>query len=138
MEDPKDWNAGVIEEFRANEGRVSGAFEGAPMLLLTTTGAKTGLPRTKPMMYLPDGDRWIVIASKGGADTHPDWYRNLKANPDVTVEVGTQTLPAVATEILGPERDELYAKQAARYPGFADYERKTARKIPVIALDRAS
>jgi deazaflavin-dependent oxidoreductase (nitroreductase family) len=137
MEDEKDWNAGVIEEFRANEGKVSGQFEGAPMLLLTTTGAKTGLARTNPMMYLPDGDRWVVIASKAGADTHPDWFYNLSAHPEVTVEVGSEKFPAIATEVTGTERDELYAKQAGLYPGFAEYEQQTSRKIPVIRLARA-
>jgi deazaflavin-dependent oxidoreductase (nitroreductase family) len=131
-----DWNSKVIEEFRANQGRVGGGFTGAPMLLLTTTGRRTGERRTNPMMYLADGDRLLVFASKGGAPTHPDWYRNLVANPSVTVEVGTETYPAHAVVLKGEERDRLYAEQSARYPGFGDYQRKTDRIIPVVALLR--
>ncbi len=131
-----DWNAKIIEEFRTNEGRVGGPFEGAPMVLLTTTGAKTGQQRTNPMMYLADGDRLLVFASKAGADTHPDWYHNLVANPDVTVELGSEAFHARATPVTGPERDELYARQAALYPGFKGYEEKTTRLIPVVALVR--
>jgi deazaflavin-dependent oxidoreductase (nitroreductase family) len=131
-----DWNAAVIEEFRANEGRVGGQFDGAPILLLTTRGRRTGQPRTNPMMYLPDGDRLIVFASKSGAPTHPDWYRNLVADPQVTVEVGTESYRARATPLHGQERDELYAEQARRYPGFAEYEARTDRIIPVVALVR--
>ena len=131
-----DWNSKVIEEFRANEGRVGGGFTGAPMLLLTTTGRRSGERRTNPMMYLADGDRLLVFASKGGAPTHPDWYRNLVANPRVTVEVATETYPAKAVVVTGEERDRLYAEQSARYPGFGDYQRKTDRVIPVVALIR--
>jgi deazaflavin-dependent oxidoreductase (nitroreductase family) len=131
-----DWNSKVIEEFRANEGRVGGRFDGAPMLLLTTTGRRSGERRTNPMMYLPDGDRLLVFASKGGAPTNPDWYRNLVANPGVTVEVGTQTYPAQAVVLTGEERDRYYAEQSARYPGFAEYQRNTDRVIPVVALIR--
>jgi deazaflavin-dependent oxidoreductase (nitroreductase family) len=137
MASANEWNAKIIAEFRANEGRVGGQFEGAPILLLTTKGAKSGLPRTSPMMYLPDGDRVLVFASYAGAPSNPDWYRNLSVNPDVTVEVGTQTYAATAQDVTGPERDALYAKQAALYPGFADYERKTTRVIPVVALNRS-
>lgn len=132
---PNDRNAGIIEEFRANAGRVGGFFEGKTLLLLHTRGAKTGLPRTNPLVYLPDGERFVVIASKGGAPSDPDWFRNLVADPNVTVEVGTQTIPARAVVITGPERDELYARQAERLPAFADYERKATRTIPVIALE---
>jgi len=132
----EDWNKTIIEEFRANRGRVGGQFEGAPLLLLTATGAKTGQQRTTPVMYLPDGDRYIIIASKGGAPTNPDWYHNLMANPEATIEVGTESFRARATEVTGEERDELYRRQAILYPGFADYEQKTIRKIPVIALER--
>lgn len=138
MPDPSDWNAAIIEEFRANAGKVGGPFEGATMLLLHTKGAKSGLPRTNPLVYLPDGDRFVVIASKGGAPEDPQWYRNLLADPNVEVEVGTRTIPVRATVITGPERDELYARQVERRPAFADYERKTARKIPVIALEPVS
>jgi deazaflavin-dependent oxidoreductase (nitroreductase family) len=131
-----DWNTKIIEEFRGNEGRVGGPFEGAPVLLLTTTGRRTGERRTNPMMYLADGDRLLVFASKGGAPTHPDWYRNLVADPQVTVEVGTESYPAHATALEGEERDRLYAEQSRRYPGFAEYQRNTSRVIPVVALVR--
>jgi len=132
---PNDRNAGIIEEFRANAGRVGGFFEGKTLLLLHTRGAKTGLPRTNPLVYLPDGERFVVIASKGGAPSDPDWFRNLVADPNVTVEVGTRTIPARAVVVTGPERAELYARQAERLPAFAGYERKTTRTIPVIALE---
>ena len=129
-----DWNSKIIAEFRANEGRVGGPFEGAPMVLLTTTGAKSGKRRTSPMMYLREDGRTYVFASKAGADTNPDWYHNLVANPEVTAEIGTQTHQATATPVTGPERDRIYAEQAKRYPGFAEYERKTSRVIPVVEL----
>ena len=135
---PNDRNAGIIEEFRANEGRVGGFFEGKTLLLLHTRGAKTGLPRTNPLVYLPDGERFVIIASKGGAPSDPDWFRNLVADPNVTVEVGTRTILARAVVVTGPERDELFARQAERLPAFADYERKTTRTIPVIALEPVS
>lgn len=131
-----DFNQGIIEEFRANGGVVGGPFAGAPMILLATTGAKSGHRRINPLVYLPDGDRFIIIASKGGAPTHPDWYHNLVAHPDTTVEVGTETIPVTAEVLAGEERDRLYAKQAALRPAFAEYETKTARKIPVVALHR--
>jgi deazaflavin-dependent oxidoreductase (nitroreductase family) len=137
MTEPNDWNAKIIAEFRANQGRVGGPFEGAPLLLLTTTGRRSGQLRTSPMMYLADGDRWLVFASKAGADTDPDWYLNLLANPKVTVEVGTDTVDAVATPLRGEERDRYYAEQGRRYPGFAEYQEKTDRVIPVVALTRA-
>ena len=136
MTTPNDWNNAVIKEFRENGGKVGGRFEGAPVLLLTTKGAKTGKTRVNPMMYLPKGNRMFVFASKAGAPTNPDWYHNLIANPDVTVEVGTETFPARATPLTGEERDEIYAKQASLYPGFADYEKRTTRKIPVVVLIR--
>lgn len=135
-----DWNAfndPIIEEFRANEGRVGGMFEGAPMVLLTTTGAKTGAARVTPLMYLPRGERMMVFASKGGAPTNPDWYHNLVAHPDVTIEVGSETFPATATVVSREERDQAYAEQAERYPQFAEYERTAGeRTIPVVALER--
>ena len=131
-----DWNNQVISEFRTNEGKVGGPFKGAPLLLLTTTGAKSGQPRTSPLMYLPDGERMLIFASKGGAPTNPDWYHNLMAHPQATVEVGTETFNVTATPVTGEERDRLYAIQAKRYSGFADYQAKTTRKIPVIALER--
>ena len=138
MSTPNNWNDQIISEFRANHGKVGGPFEGAPLLLLHTTGARSGQQRVSPVMYLPDENRYLVFASKAGADTNPDWYHNLAAHPQAQIEVGDQTLDVEATEIKGPERDELYALQASRYPGFADYQRKTARVIPVIALTERS
>jgi len=135
MSDPNDWNAKIIEEFHANEGKIGGVFEGATMLLLHTEGAKTGLPRVNPLVYLPDGDRYVVFASKGGAPTNPHWYRNLLADPNVTIEVGTETIAVKANMIAGPERDELYARQVERFASFAEYERTTTRVIPVNALE---
>ena len=129
-------NIPVITEFRERGGKVGGRFEGAPVLLLTTKGAKTGKTRLNPLMYLPDGDRMLVFASKGGDPNSPDWYHNLVANPNVLVEVRTETFPVTATIITGTERDELYAKQAALYPVFAEYQKRTTRRIPVIALAR--
>lgn len=131
-----DFNTAVIEEFRANHGKVGGNFEGAPLLLLHSVGAKSGEVRVNPMMYLPDGDRFLVFASKAGAPTNPDWCHNLKANPEATIEVGDEVIEVRAEELPRAERDEKYAEQAARYPGFADYERKTDRVIPVVALTR--
>jgi len=138
MPGANDRNARIIEEFRANEGKVGGYFAGRPMLLLHTKGRKTGLPRTNPVVYLPDGDRFVIIASKGGAPKDPQWYRNLVADPNVEIEVGTRTIPVKAVVITGPERDELYARQVEKMPAFADYERKTERTIPVIALEPVS
>jgi deazaflavin-dependent oxidoreductase (nitroreductase family) len=136
MADVNDWNSKVIAEFRANEGRVGGPFEGAPVLLLTTTGRKSGQQRVTPMMYLADDGRLLVFASKSGAPVHPDWYHNLVANPQVIVEVGTETFPARASVLEGEERNQKYAEQARRYPGFAEYEAATDRVIPVVALVR--
>ncbi len=138
MPDANDWNRGIIDEFRANGGQVGGQFAGAPLLLLTTTGAKSGQPRTNPMMYLADGDRLVVFASKAGAPTNPDWYHNLVANPTATVEVGTDRYEVDATVTTGEERDRLFARQAGLYPGFAEYEEKTTRTIPVVALTRVA
>ena len=132
-----DWNTRIIEDFRANEGRVGGQFEGAPLLLLHTIGARSGTERVNPMMYLDlDGHRY-VFASKAGADTNPDWYHNLLAHPEVTVEEGTETYRATATPISGPERDRVYQEQARRYPGFAEYQSKTTRVIPVVEVTPA-
>ena len=136
MADRNDWNRQTIEAFRKNGGKVGGMWEGRPLLLLTTTGAKSGRRHTIPTMYLRDGDRLLVFASKGGAPTHPDWYHNLVAHPQVTVEVGTETYNATATVLTGEERDRLYARQAELYPQFGEYQSKTTRKIPVIALER--
>ncbi len=133
----ENWNSKVIDEFRANHGRVGGNFAGAPLLLLGTTGARTGEQRVNPMMYLDGADRLYVFASFAGRPENPAWYHNLKANPTVTVEVGDEVYEATATELTGPERDEIFAEQARRYPGFAGYQEKTTRVIPVIALTRA-
>lgn len=132
-----DWNKAIIEEFRANEGKVGGAFAGRPLLLLHTTGAKTGQQRVNPLAYTRDGDRLVVIASKGGAPTHPDWYYNLLANSQVTVEVGTERFPARALVASEPERTRLFDQMVAESPGFADYQRKTTRVLPVIVLTRS-
>ncbi|MEO3805857.1 nitroreductase family deazaflavin-dependent oxidoreductase [Nonomuraea sp. B1E8] len=133
----QDFNQQVIDEFRANEGRVGGMFEGAPLLLLTTTGAKSGKQSTTPLMYLPDGDRHVVIASAGGADKHPAWYHNLRATPKATIEVGVDTFEARAVAVEGEERDRLYARMVAQAPQFAEYEAKTTRRIPVVVLEPA-
>ncbi len=127
------WNRQVIEEFHTNEGKVNG---GNSLLLLRTTGARSGKQRVNPLAYTTDGERLVIIASKGGMPTNPDWYHNIVAHPDVTVEIGTETFEARATVVEGPERDELYAKQAAIMPNFAEYQEKTTRKIPVIVLTR--
>jgi deazaflavin-dependent oxidoreductase (nitroreductase family) len=130
-----DWNAKIIEEFRANAGNVGGQFEGAPLLLLHSVGARSGLPRLNPMMYQPVGDSYAVFASKAGADTNPDWFHNLIANPEATIEVGTRTIEVTARVLDDAERDPVWQEQKRRYPGFADYETKTSRVIPVVVLD---
>ena len=133
------WNENIIEEFRRNEGRVGGYFEGATVLLLHTTGRRTGKDHVTPVVYLPDDDHWVVVGSKGGAPSDPDWVRNLEADPDVTIEVGTETIPGKATKVLrgGEEWEALYARQVERRPGFAEYLDKTEgiRTIPVIVLE---
>jgi len=134
--DMKSFNEAIVHEFRANGGKVGGQFEGAPRLLLTTTGAKTDRRLTSPLVYARDGDRLLVFASNAGAPTNPAWYHNLVANPTVTVEVGTETFEARATVVTGEERDRLFAEQAKRMPGFATYQQNTTRVIPVVALER--
>lgn len=131
-----DWNAGIIDEFRANAGTVGGPFEGAPMLILHTTGARSGSERVHPLVYQADGDRLVIFGSKGGAPTHPGWYHNLVANPEVTVEVGTETIALRARVAEGDERERLWTRQKQVMPGFADYEAKTSRQIPVVILER--
>jgi deazaflavin-dependent oxidoreductase (nitroreductase family) len=131
-----DWNAGIIDEFRANAGTVGGPFEGARMLILHTTGARSGSERVHPLVYQADGDRLVIFGSKGGAPTHPGWYHNLVANPEVTVEVGTETIPVRARVAEGAERERLWTRQKQVMPGFADYEAKTSRQIPVVILER--
>jgi deazaflavin-dependent oxidoreductase (nitroreductase family) len=135
-ESVKDWNASVITEFRANQGKVGGPFEGAPVLLLHTKGAKSGEERINPMMYLDYEGKRYVFASYAGAPTNPDWYHNLVANPTVTVELGTETFEATATPVSLEERDRIYPVQVERAPGFGEYELKTTRKIPVVELVR--
>jgi deazaflavin-dependent oxidoreductase (nitroreductase family) len=136
MADMNDWNQRIIDEFRTNEGRVGGNFEGAPLLLLHHLGRKSGTERVSPMMYQPVGDDLAVFASKAGADTHPDWYLNLLAHPDVEVEVGTDRVAVRARDLPAEERDPIWEKQKQDYPGFADYESKTSRTIPVVLLER--
>lgn len=132
------WNQQVIAEFRANEGRVGGMFEGAPMVIVHTTGARSGAARENPLVPLIDGDRMFIFASKGGAPDNPDWYYNLRANPAVRVEYGTETFDATAVEIADEaERARRYASQVEKFASFADYETMTTRRIPVIELVRA-
>ncbi|GAA3582472.1 nitroreductase family deazaflavin-dependent oxidoreductase [Amycolatopsis ultiminotia] len=133
-----DFNQQVIDEFHANGGKVGGEpFEGKNLVLLTHTGAKSGKRRVLPLVYTTDGSRYVIVASKGGSDTNPDWYHNLRANPRVTLEIGTETFEATATEITDrAERDRLYAGMVAHQPAFADYEKKTTRLIPVFVLER--
>jgi deazaflavin-dependent oxidoreductase (nitroreductase family) len=131
-----DFNTPIIDEFRANAGRLGGNFEGAPMLLLHSTGAKSGKERVNPMMYQAVGDDVAVFASKAGAPTNPDWYHNLVAHPDATVEIGTETRRVRARVAAGAERTRIWEIQKERYPGFAEYERQTDREIPVVILER--
>lgn len=131
-----DWNKAIIEEFRANAGKVGGHFASQTLLLLHTKGAKSGLERINPVVTYADGNRYVIIASKGGAPTDPDWYKNLVANPEVEVEIGTERFPAVATVVSEPERTQLYEKMEAINPGFTDYKTKTTRVLPVITLTR--
>ncbi|HEV7175054.1 MAG TPA: nitroreductase family deazaflavin-dependent oxidoreductase [Solirubrobacteraceae bacterium] len=131
---PQDFNAQIIEEFRANKGVVGGPFEGATLLLLHHVGAKSGKDRVNPLVYNRDGDRYVVFASKAGAPTNPDWYHNLKAHPNITIEVGTDTIDVVASEASGEERDRLFAAQVERSPQFGEYQSNTDRAIPVVLL----
>ena len=135
---PEDFNSKIIAEFRDNGGKVGGPFEGAPLLLLHTTGAKSGRERINPMMYETIGDGFAVFASKGGAPTNPDWFRNLVANPHVTAEIGTQTLELTARVAGDAARAPIWDAWKKKYTGFADYEAKTSRQIPVVLLDRVS
>jgi deazaflavin-dependent oxidoreductase (nitroreductase family) len=133
-----DFNKNLISEFRANGGKVTGMFAGAPLLLLKTKGAKSGEERTTPLVYTRDGDRYVVIASKGGAPTNPAWFHNLVANPKAIVEVGTDKFEVHSSVVEGEERNRLYAAQAALMPNFDEYQRNTARRIPVVVLERVS
>lgn len=136
MSDGNDFNSRVITEFRANDGKLGGPFEGADLLLLTTTGAKSGHERVNPVMYRTEGDDLYVFASKSGAPTNPDWFRNLVANPDVGVEFGTDSFRARAEVITGAERDRIYAAHADRYPNFVEYQDGLDRVIPVVLLHK--
>lgn len=138
MDDILTFNEQLITEFRANGGNVGGQFANAPLLLLTTTGAKSGQPRTSPLVYTTDGDRLIIIASKGGAPTHPAWYHNLRTHPQVEVEVGTERFAATATEAEEPERTRLFNQMATQMPNFAEYQQHTPRVLPVIILQRTA
>jgi deazaflavin-dependent oxidoreductase (nitroreductase family) len=134
MSSERERNAQIIAEFRANEGRVGGHFEGRTLLLLTTTGARTGTAHTTPVIYLRDADRYVIFGSNGGAARHPGWYHNVRVNPDVLVEVGTESFRAAAAVLDGPERDELFRRQADRDPSFDGYQAGMARVMPVVAL----
>ena len=136
MSEFADFNQKVIEEFRANDGKVGGMFDGATIVLLGTTGAKSGKARLNPLMARREGDDLLIFASMAGAPRNPDWYYNLKANPQVNVEVGTESYAAEAVEVAGAERDRVYSQMASDYPQFAEYEQKTDRTIPVVALKR--
>ena len=131
-----DWNKATIDEFRANKGKVGGYFEGTDLLLLHTKGAKSGLERVNPVAYFIEDNRYVIIASKGGADTNPDWYHNLLAHPEVSVEVGTEQFQAIAKAASEPERTKLYEKMESINPGFTEYKHKTSRIIPVVTLTR--
>jgi deazaflavin-dependent oxidoreductase (nitroreductase family) len=131
---PNDFNAGVIEEFRASGGKAGGIFDGKPLLLLHNVGARSGTRHVTPLVYLDDDGRHVIFASKGGAPNNPGWFHNLKAEPNVSIEVGSDTLDVVAEEATGAERERLYSIQEEQQPQFAEYAQKTDRKIPVIVL----
>jgi deazaflavin-dependent oxidoreductase (nitroreductase family) len=138
MADGNDYNQRIIDEFRANSGKVGGEWDGYHLLLLHSTGAKTGQHRVNPVGYRPDGDRFVVLGSNGGAPTHPDWYHNLRANPQVTVEVGNERLDARARVAANDERDRLWREFKKEIPVLADYEQNTSRQIPVVVLERVA
>lgn len=131
-----EFNQTIIDEFRANDGKVGGDFDGVPMLLLHHRGAKTGTERVTPLVYRPDGDDWVIFASKAGAPNHPHWYLNLTANPDTTIEVGNETIDVTATDATGEQRTRLWEAQKRDAPQFAEYEANTDRTIPVVVLSR--
>lgn len=134
----EDYTRALVNEYRENGGKVSGMFAGTPLLLLTTIGAKSGKPRVTPLIYTTDGDRLVIIASNGGEPSNPNWYHNLIANPVATVELGTEKFQIRANVANPTDHDHLYAKMVEKWPGFAEYERKTTRKIPVFVLARVS
>ncbi len=138
MTDFNEFNRGVIDEFRTNAGVVGGTFAGAPMILVNHVGAKSGKAYTSPLVYTRDGDNFVIIASKGGAPEHPQWFHNLVANPDITVEVGTETIPVKARVAEGEERARLYRAQADAMPNFDEYAAATTREIPVVVLEPTS
>ena len=138
MSQMDEFNKKVIEDFRANGGNVGGQFKGAPMVLLTHTGAKSGKTYTTPLVYSRDGDRVVIIASKAGSDTNPDWYHNLRAHPEVTLEIGGEKFQARAKAATGAERERLFDQQAKMMPLFDDYRKKTKREIPVMVLERVA
>jgi deazaflavin-dependent oxidoreductase (nitroreductase family) len=133
--DRDEWNRGVIDEFRTNDGVVGGMFEGMSLLLLHHTGAKSGTERVNPLVYMRDGTNYVIFASKAGAPTSPDWYHNLRANPSTTIEVGVQSIPVTARVAEGDERERLFSAQKQAAPQFAEYESKTDRVIPVVVLE---
>lgn len=135
---PNDWNAQIIEEFRENDGKVGGPFEGAPLLILHHTGAKSGKERVTPLVYQEVDDEYAIFASKAGAPTNPDWFHNIVANPEVEVEIGTDTIVATARVLDSDERDQIWTRQKELMPNFAEYEEKTDREIPVIVLEPES
>ncbi|MGH7965273.1 MAG: nitroreductase family deazaflavin-dependent oxidoreductase [Candidatus Binatia bacterium] len=136
MSELNDFNQQMIKEFRANQGKVGGQMANMPVLLLTATGAKSGREITKPLVYTKDGDRIVIIASFAGAPKNPPWYNNLVANPEATVEVGTERFRVRAAEVTGEERQRLFDRQAQQMPIFAEYKQKTTRQIPVFVLTR--
>lgn len=137
MAGQNEFNLKIIEEFRANGGETFGPFKGQPLLLLTTTGAKSGASHTTPLVYTRDGDDFVVVASMAGAPKHPAWFLNLSANPAVTVEAGTEKFTAKAVVAESPERERLYAQHAEMMPAFNEYQQKTTRRIPVVVLKRS-
>lgn len=137
LDDVNEFNRGIIEQFRANGGKVGPPFEGAPLLILHSTGAKTGKTRLAPVVYQQVGDSWAIFASKAGAPDNPDWYHNLLANPSASIEVGTEVVPVTARVLDAAEREPIWTKQKELMPGFAEYEASTDRTIPVVILDRA-
>ena len=137
LSDVNEFNRGIIEQFRANEGKVGPPFEGAPLLILHSTGAKSGKTRLAPIVFQQVDDSWAVFASKAGAPDNPDWYHNLVANPSASIELGTEDVPVTARVLEADEREAIWSKQKELMPGFAEYEEKTDRVIPVVILDRA-
>ena len=135
--DPLAYNARLVEEYRANGGKLSGQLAGSRLMLLTTTGAKTGLPRVAPLGFATEGDRWLVIASANGSPKAPDWYHNLVANPEVTVELGSERIPARAMTAEGAERDRLWDYLMSQMPFISEHEQRAGRQIPIVILERS-